>query len=58
MEHADDISCLREQGAQRYSNTYVDKQVGQRIIMFGPNNLIGRTFYLPTPLTLQHFQPA
>ncbi len=28
MDHADDVSCLYKQGAQRYANTYVDRQVG------------------------------
>ncbi len=28
-KHADDIFCLCEQGAQRYANTYVDRQVGK-----------------------------
>ncbi len=28
-ECADDVSCLREQGVQRYANTYVDRQVGK-----------------------------
>ncbi len=30
-EHADDVSCLREQDAQRYANTYVDREVGKPI---------------------------
>ena len=30
-----------EQGAWSHANTYVDRQVGHRIIAFGPN---GRTF--------------
>ncbi len=24
-ERADDVSCLRDQGAQRYANTYIDR---------------------------------
>ncbi len=51
MNRTDDVSCLHEQGVQRYANTYVDRQVRQPIVMFGPNNLIGRTFYGPTPST-------
>ncbi len=30
-EHADDVSCLHKQCAQRYVNTYVDRQVGKSI---------------------------
>ncbi len=30
-ERADDVSCLREQGAQSYANTYVDRQIGKPI---------------------------
>ncbi len=40
-ERADDVSCLREQGAQRYANTYVDRQVRNPIKTLGPNVLIG-----------------
>ncbi len=50
-EHADDVSCLREQGAQRYANTYVDRQVEKTIKTLGPSVLIGRTFLDPTPST-------
>uniref|UniRef100_A0A673GQY1 Pre-rRNA-processing protein TSR2 homolog n=1 Tax=Sinocyclocheilus rhinocerous TaxID=307959 RepID=A0A673GQY1_9TELE len=50
-ERADDVSCLREPGAQRYANTYVDRQVGKPIKMLGPSILIGRTFLDPTPST-------
>ncbi len=35
-ERADDVSCLREQGVQRYANTYVDRQVEKTIKMLGP----------------------
>ncbi len=35
---------LREQGVQRYANTYVDRQVGKPLIMFEPNILITFTF--------------
>ncbi len=44
----DDTSCLCEPGAQRYANTYVDKQVGKSIKMLGPSVLIGQTFLDPT----------
>ncbi len=50
-ERADDVSCLREQGAQRYANTYVDRQVEKTIKMLGPSVLIGRTFLCPAPST-------
>ncbi len=50
-ERADDISCQREQGAQRYANTYVDIQVGKSIKMLGTSILIGRTFLGPMPST-------
>ncbi len=50
-ECADDVSCLREQGAQRYANTYVDRQVGKTIKMLGPSVLIGWTFLGTTPST-------
>ncbi len=30
-ERADDVSCLREPGAQMYANTNVDRQVGKTI---------------------------
>ncbi len=30
-ERADDVPYLREPGAQRYANTYVDRQVGKSI---------------------------
>ncbi len=50
-ERTDDVSCLREQGAQRYTNTYVDRQVGKTIKMLGLSVLIGRTFLAPTPST-------
>ncbi len=46
---ADDVSCLHEQGAQRYAN--IDRQVGKPIKMLGPSVLIGRTFPGPTPST-------
>ncbi len=51
LEPADDVSSLHKQGAQRYANTYFDRQAGQPIVMFGPSILIGRTFYGPTPFT-------
>ncbi len=51
LDHADDVSCLRRQSAQKYANAYVDRQAGQPIVMFGLNNLIGQTFYGPTPST-------
>ncbi len=50
-EYADDLSCLHEQGMQRYANTYVDRQVGKTIQMLGPSVLIGRTFLGPSPST-------
>ncbi len=50
-ERADYVSCLREQGAQRYANTYVDRQVGKPIKTLGQSVLIGRTFLGPTPST-------
>ncbi len=42
---------LRKQGGRSYANTYIDLQVGQPIIALGQRNLIGRTFYGPTPST-------
>ncbi len=53
-EHADDddVSCLCEQGAQKYANTYVDRQVGKSIKMLGTSVLIGRTFLGPKPSTV------
>ncbi len=51
MQRIDDVSCLREQGAWRYANTYVDRQVGQPIIALGPREMIGRMFYGPTSST-------
>ncbi len=58
-ERADDVSCLREQGAQRYANTYVDRQVEKNIKTLGPSVLIGRTFLGPTPSTeyINTFRP-
>ncbi len=53
MQHAYDVSSLREQGVQRYANTYVDRQVGQPIVALGSNNLIGQTFYGHTPSTVE-----
>ncbi len=50
-DRADDVTCLREPGAQRYANIYVDWQVGKSIIMLGPSVLIGWTFLGPTPST-------
>ncbi len=47
----DDVLCLREQGAQRYANTYIDRQVGKTIKTLGPSVFIGRTFLGPTPST-------
>ncbi len=38
MEHTDYVSCLCEQSA--YVNTYVDRQVGQPIIVLGLKNMI------------------
>ncbi len=58
-ERADDVSCLREQGVQRYANTHVDRQVGKSIKMLGMSVLIGRTFLGPTPSTeyINTFRP-
>ena len=50
-DNADEVSCLREPGAQRYANTHVDRQVGKPIKMLGPSVLIDRTFLGPTPST-------
>ncbi len=52
-------SCPSKQGAQRYANTHFDRQAKQPIVMFGPNILIGRTFYGPTPSTddINTFRP-
>ncbi len=47
----DDVLCLREQGAQRYANTYIDRQVGKTIKTLGPSVFIGQTFLGPTPST-------
>ncbi len=47
----DDVSCLHEPGAQRYANTYVDRQVAKPIKMHGPSVLIGQTLLGPTPFT-------
>ncbi len=44
MGRTDDVSCLREQGAWRYANTYFDRQVGQTIVMLEPNNLLVEAF--------------
>ncbi len=46
-----DVSCLCEQGAQKYANIYVDRQVGKSIKPLEPSILIGRTFLGPTPST-------
>ncbi len=59
MERAVDVSCLREQGAQRYANTYIYREVGQPIVALRPRDMIGQTFYGPTPSivdinTLEH----
>ncbi len=35
----------------RYTNTYVDRQAGQSIVVHGPRDMIGQTFYGPTPST-------
>ncbi len=51
MERADGVSFLRERGAQRYVNTYVDRQVGQSIATLGLRDMIGRVFYGPIPST-------
>ncbi len=48
-ECADDISCLHEQGAQSYANTYIDRQLGKPNKTLGPSALIGWTFLGPTP---------
>ncbi len=58
-EHADDVSCLQEQGAQRYANTYVDRQVGKPIKTLGSSVLIGQTFLGPMPSTeyINTFRP-
>ncbi len=45
------VSCLREQVAQRYANTLVDRQVGKTIKMLRPNIFIGQTFLVPTAST-------
>ncbi len=50
-ERTDDVSCLREQGAQRYANTYINRQVGKTIKTLEPSVLIGRIFLGPTPST-------
>ncbi len=52
-ERADDVSCLRDQGAQRYANTYIDRQVGKTI------KTLGRTFLGPKPSTeyINKFRP-
>ncbi len=50
-DRAEDVTCLREPGAQRYANIYVDRQVGKSIKTLGPSVLIGRTFLGPTPST-------
>ncbi len=47
----DDVSCLYEQGVQRYANTYVDRKIGKTIKMLEPSVLIGRTFLGPMPST-------
>ncbi len=51
--------CLREQGSQRYTNTYVDRQVGKTIKMLGPSVVIGHTFLGLTPSTeyINTFRP-
>lgn len=37
---------------QRYANPYVDRKLGQPIIIFRPNTLIGQSFFFgPTPST-------
>ncbi len=50
-ERADDVSCLHEQGAQRYANTYVGRQVGKTIKTLGQSVLIGRKFLGTTSST-------
>ncbi len=50
-DRTDDVSCLREPGAQRYANTHVDRQVGKIIKMLEPMVLIGQTCICPTPST-------
>ncbi len=59
MKRADDVSCLREQGAWRYANTYADGQVGQPIVILGPKNMIGWKCFGPTPATddINTFRP-
>ncbi len=59
MECTDDISCLLEQGASRYANTYVDRQIGQPIVALGLRDMTGRTFYGSTPSTddINTFRP-
>ncbi len=47
----DDVSCLCEQGAQKYANIYVDRQLGKSIKPLEPSVLIGWTFLGPTPST-------
>ncbi len=51
MERADDLSCLRKQGAQSYANTYFDRKVIQPIIILGPRDMIGQMVYGPTAPT-------
>ncbi len=51
LDRADDVSCLREPGVLRYSNTHVDRQLGKPMKMFGTSVLTGRTFLGPTPST-------
>lgn len=51
MERADYLVCLREQGAQSYANTNIDRQVGQLIVALEPRDMIMQEFYGPTPST-------
>jgi len=50
-EHDDVVWRLCEQGARRYGNTHVDRQVGHRIIAFEPNAMIGQKFLGPETST-------
>ncbi len=50
-ERADDVSCLRELGAQRYVNTYIDRQVETTIKILRSSVLIGRKCLDPMPST-------
>lgn len=58
MERAGGASCLREEGAQKYANTYIERQVGQPIVALGLRDMIGQAFYGPTPsIDISTFRP-